>query len=168
MSLCNKKYILPENYFSENSLWWNQHWDLWWQRFPYYANLFLTFLFCFWFYLFIFGFGYTVQLAGSWFPDQGLNPGPWQWKSQILATGPPGNSLNFVLTKFHTYRNAGIYTCSVILPLFRGMLSLCRCSVTKSCPTLWDPMDCRTPGFPVLHYLWEFAQIHVQWVSDAI
>ena len=24
-----------------------------------------------------------------------------------------------------------------------------------------DPMDCSTPGFPVLHYLPEFAQIHV-------
>ena len=28
-------------------------------------------------------------------------------------------------------------------------------------------MDCSTPGFPVLHYLPEFAQIHVHWVSDA-
>ena len=27
------------------------------------------------------------------------------------------------------------------------------CSVTKSCPTLCNPMDCSTPGFPVLHYL---------------
>ena len=27
------------------------------------------------------------------------------------------------------------------------------CSVTKSCPTLFDPMDCSTPGFPVLHRL---------------
>ena len=42
------------------------------------------------------------------------------------------------------------------------------CSVVKSCPTLCDPMDCSTPGFPVLHYLLEFAQIHVYWVSDAI
>ena len=24
------------------------------------------------------------------------------------------------------------------------------------------------PGFPVLHHLWEFAQIYVHWVSDAI
>ena len=32
----------------------------------------------------------------------------------------------------------------------------------------WDPIDCSTPGFPVLHYLPEFAQIHVHWVSDAI
>ena len=27
---------------------------------------------------------------------------------------------------------------------------------------------CSIPGFPVLHYLLEFAQIHVHWVSDAI
>ena len=26
----------------------------------------------------------------------------------------------------------------------------------------------QTAGFPVLHYLLEFAQIHVHWVSDAI
>jgi len=29
-------------------------------------------------------------------------------------------------------------------------------------------MNCSTLGFPVLHYLLEFAQTHVQWVSDAI
>ena len=29
-------------------------------------------------------------------------------------------------------------------------------------------MDCSTQGFPVLHYLPEFAHIHVYWVSDAI
>ena len=46
---------------------------------------------------------------------------------------------------------------------------LCCCfSVTKSCLTLCDPMDCRTPGLPVLHCLQESAQIHVHWVSDAI
>ena len=28
------------------------------------------------------------------------------------------------------------------------------CSVTKSCLTLCDPMDCGTPGFPVLHIRW--------------
>ena len=41
------------------------------------------------------------------------------------------------------------------------------CSVAKSCPTLCDPMYCSTPGFPVPHYLQEFAQIHVHWVMDA-
>ena len=28
----------------------------------------------------------------------------------------------------------------------------CCCSVPKLCPTLCNPMDCSTPGFPVLHY----------------
>ena len=37
----------------------------------------------------------------------------------------------------------------------------CWCSVTQSCPTLWEPKDCSTPGFPVLCYLLQFAQIHV-------
>ena len=32
------------------------------------------------------------------------------------------------------------------------------CSVTQSCPTLCDPMDCSTPGFPALHSLPKFAQ----------
>jgi len=42
----------------------------------------------------------------------------------------------------------------------------CCCSVAKSCPTLCDPMDCSTPGFPVLHYLPEFTQTHVHLTSD--
>ena len=29
-------------------------------------------------------------------------------------------------------------------------------------------MDCSTSGFPVLHYLLEFAQFRVYWISDAI
>ena len=46
---------------------------------------------------------------------------------------------------------------------------LCCCySVAKSCPTLCDPMDCSTLGFPVLKYLEEFSRTHVHWVDDAI
>ena len=41
-------------------------------------------------------------------------------------------------------------------------------SVAQSCPTLCNPTDCSTPGFPVLHHLLEFAQTHVHQVSDAI
>ena len=41
-------------------------------------------------------------------------------------------------------------------------------SVAQSCPTLCSPMDCSTPGFPVLHHLPELAQTHIQWVGDAI
>ena len=41
-------------------------------------------------------------------------------------------------------------------------------SIAKSRPTLCDPIDCRTPSFPVLHYLLEFVQTHVHSVGDAI
>ena len=41
-------------------------------------------------------------------------------------------------------------------------------SVTQSCMTLCDPMDCSTPGLPVHHQLPEFIQTHVHWVGDAI
>ena len=34
---------------------------------------------------------------------------------------------------------------------------LCCCSFAKSCPPLYEPMDGNTLGFPVLHYLLEFA-----------
>ena len=34
-------------------------------------------------------------------------------------------------------------------------------SVTQSCLTLFDPMDCSMPGFPVHHQLLEIAQTHV-------
>ena len=44
----------------------------------------------------------------------------------------------------------------------------CCCSVIKSCATLCDPMDCSIPGSSVFHYLLEFAQIHIHWVSDTI
>ena len=40
-------------------------------------------------------------------------------------------------------------------------------SVTQSCPTLCDPMDCSTLGLLVHHQLLEFTQTHVHWVSDA-
>ena len=41
-------------------------------------------------------------------------------------------------------------------------------SVTQSCPTVCDPMDCSTPGLPVHHQLLEPAQTHVHGISDAI
>ena len=44
----------------------------------------------------------------------------------------------------------------------------CCSSVTKLFLTLCDPMDCNTSGFPVLHYLPESTQTHVQWVGDAV
>ena len=58
-----------------------------------------------------------------------------------------------------------------LVPLGSPHMTICCffcCSVTKSCLTSCDPMDCSTASFPVLHCLLEFAQTHVHGVSDAI
>ena len=39
---------------------------------------------------------------------------------------------------------------------------------SQSFPTLCNPMDCRTPGFPVHHQLLEHAQIHIHRVGGVI
>ena len=41
-------------------------------------------------------------------------------------------------------------------------------SVTQSCLTLCDPMDCSKPGLPVHHQLPELTQTHIHWVTYAI
>ena len=46
------------------------------------------------------------------------------------------------------------------------LLTQCCCSVTQSCPTLCYPMDCNTPGLPVLYCIPELAQTQVHWISD--
>ena len=54
---------------------------------------------------------------------------------------------------------------------FKYFLTQCQhqfSSVTQSCPTLCDPMNCSTPGLPVHHQLLEFTQTHVHRVGDAI
>ena len=54
------------------------------------------------------------------------------------------------------------YTFELIIIIY------CCCSVSQSCPTLCDPMDCCMPGFPVLHHLPELAQTPAHWVGDSI
>ena len=41
-------------------------------------------------------------------------------------------------------------------------------SVTQSCPTFCNPMNCSMPGLPVHQQLPEFTQTHVHLVGDAI
>ena len=51
-----------------------------------------------------------------------------------------------------------------------NLISSLRTFVVQSLSRVWfcNPMDCRTPGFPVLHHLVAFAQSHVHWVGDDI
>ena len=72
--------------------------------------------------------------------------------------------LHFSFLASHCLKMRNQKKCSSVFVLWVGWFS----SVTQSCPTLWDPMDCNTPGFPVLHQLVELAQTHIHRVSDAI
>ena len=58
--------------------------------------------------------------------------------------------------------------CVVSLNLLNNLMNLVFSqfsSVTQSCPTLCNRMDCSTPGFPVHHQLLELAQTPVHQVS---
>ena len=65
---------------------------------------------------------------------------------------------------------AWIYIFFAVLVIFRlsGYKYHVFSSVTQSCLTLCDPMNCSNPGLPVHHQLPELAQIHVHRVSDTI
>ena len=67
----------------------------------------------------------------------------------------------FLFFFFHIAQN-------LLHPYANNFLICCFCSVAKSWLTLCNPMNYSMPSFPVLHYLLEFAQSHVPWVSDAI
>jgi len=59
--------------------------------------------------------------------------------------------------------NLPIVSCSQVI--FRSVQFI---SVSQSCPTLCDPMNCSMPGLHVHHQLLEFTQTHVHKVGDAI
>ena len=85
---------------------------------------------------------------------------------------PPGSPVPGILQTRTLEWVAISFSNSVVKILFKKEEEVARhvvcCSVTKLCLTLCDPMDCSTPGFPVLHHLSELAQTHVHRVGDAI
>ena len=69
---------------------------------------------------------------------------------------------------------ASVWILELLFPIFYIIYLLTNyyvyqfSSVTQSCPTLCDPMNCSTPGLPIHHQPQEFTQTHVLWVGDAI
>ena len=51
------------------------------------------------------------------------------------------------------------YIKCIAFIIYSMLVCCCCCSVIKSCLTLYDPMDCSTPKFPVLHYLWRLLKL---------
>ena len=60
------------------------------------------------------------------------------------------------------------WCCEILFYVHRTEKRMMVCSIMDKLPVTWDSMDCSKPGFPVIHYLPEFAQTHVHWVGDAI
>ena len=52
--------------------------------------------------------------------------------------------------------------------MFITSILKCCCSISQLYLPLCSPMDCTTPGFPVLHYLLKSAQTLVHWVGGTI
>ena len=61
------------------------------------------------------------------------------------------------ITHTHTHTHRALYSRSLlVIHSEYGSMYIC-CSVIQSCLTFYDPMDCSTSGFPVVHHLPEFA-----------
>ena len=103
--------------------------------------------------------GKLLQLSRS----RGSDPPFWcpvlfRVISKFICTAMNRNHLQsreeiFALGNFHFLLVSLFLQCCIT--------TCCCCSVAKSCLTLCDPVDFSVPGFPVLHDLLEFAQMHV-------
>ena len=85
----------------------------------------------------------------------------WNWEGAFIS--------NVILKDFKMFYSvpnagAGYNLLQSIMLLWSVQFS----SVAQSCPTLCDPMNRSTPGFPVHQQLPEFTETHVHQVSDAI
>ena len=123
----------------------------------------------------------TVGSTGAWvsIPESGRSPGegngkPLQyfclenpmdrgawWATYSSWDFKSGHDLATKPQRFSVISNLGLS----LVPLHLMILLLL---FSQSRLILCNPMDCLTPGFPVLHHLPELVQTHVHWVSDAI
>ena len=99
-------------------------------------------------------------------------------QADSLPSEPPGKPKNTRVGCLFLLRgnfpsqesNWGLLHCKHILYQLscQGSASVQFSSVTKSCPTLCDPMNHSTPGLRVHHHLLEFTQTHVHQVITSM
>ena len=76
---------------------------------------------------------------------------------------------NFLIFSHHSEHCLSLSPVRYSVPTYTNSSPFCCCcSVAKSYLILCDPIEFSTPGSSVLHYLPEFAQIHVHWTGVAI
>ena len=98
----------------------------------------------------------------KWQPTPVFSPGESQGRGSLVGCHLWGRRVG------HNWSDLAAAAVMLGFAIQQHESVICCCSVAKSCLTLCDTMDCSTPGFSVLHYLQEFAQIHVHWVDDNI
>ena len=106
-------------------------------------------------------------------PNLGIKPRTLALQVDSLLTKPPGkpmntrvDSLSLLQGIFLSRNQTGVsWMTGRLLP---AEVPVRFSSVTQSCPTLCDPMNCSMPGLLVHHQFPEFTQTHVHRVRDAI
>ena len=124
------------------------------------------------------GVGCHALLQGT-FPTQGSSPGLPQCRRILYCLESPGKPMNTGMGSLFLFQgifpiqrsNGGSPALQVdslpaevpgnILAELPLEYSVQFSSVTQSCSTLCDPMNCSTPGLPVHHQLPESTQTHV-------
>ena len=99
-------------------------------------------------------------------PDPGIKPGSPALQTDTLLSEPPSNQLHLIGPSYFHYSFLSCAThLTIIDPMTHShwkfiikatslmICHCCCCSAAQSCPTLCSPMDCSTPGFPILHHL---------------
>ena len=111
---------------------------------------------------------WTIQ----WTEEPGAGYSPWGRKESDMTERLTLHLLVQILTcKIFVYLDLGFSLVTFnTLPncRYKRFNSVQFSSVTQSCLTLCDPMNCSMPGLPVHHQLPEFTQTHVHRGGDAI
>ena len=96
-----------------------------------------------------------------------LSPGSAAFSSLEQYTGTSISYLEELWGKAPSVCRTKTFYFTILNCLVLAFLLYVCCAVAQSCPTLWNPVDCSTPGLPVLHHLPEFAETPVCWIYDA-
>ena len=92
---------------------------------------------------------------GNGNPLQCFLPGEFHGWSSLVGYSPSGHEESDMTQHTHTHTLclaswSGLWRQSWKLAFpWHWRTGCCHFSVAKSCPTLWEPMSCSTPGFPV-------------------
>ena len=121
---------------------------------------------------------YSLFLLLSWcFSLQSIISKPWHslpilwfqlyFKCRILPNLYVSISMTWLPKSNHKFLTRHISQAYHVSKWIIFLCALPDLLLLYSCYSL-QPLICSTPGFPVPHYLPEFAQTHFHWVSDAI